>query len=120
MAWAFPMFTAVSNRSSAFNEGKDANMDGVTGYGDPTDGDVTSFASMAARIAGGTYSWLPGSRNEKLMPYYDRGVSDDDMIWMAANDAPESPPGMSSKPQKPPNDPLWEFARENRGKLSAD
>lgn len=105
-------------------EGADANMDGVTGYGDPTDGDVTVFkassiASVAERVAAG-YSWLPGSRNEKLMPYYDLGVTEDDMIWMAANDSPDPPAGMAPRPKKPPEDPLWEAVRSNRAEFSPD
>lgn len=106
-------------------EGQDANMDGVTGYGDPTDGDSTTFKAssvppMAERLAANTYSWLPGSRNEKLMPYYDLGVTPDDMAWMAANDAPEPPAGMAPRPRKPPNDPLWDAARSMRGQLPSD
>lgn len=105
--------------------GDDANNDGVTGYSDPTDGDVTSFkassvASVAARVANTTYSWLPGSRNEKLMPYYDPSVTADDVAWMMANDAPDPPAGMSTKPVKPPVDPLWDAVREMRGHLPSD
>ncbi len=104
-------------------EGQDANMDGVTGYGDPTDGDSTTFkassvASMAERLASNTYSWLPGSRNEKLMPYDDLGASADAVAWMAANDSPEPPAGMVPRPVKPPEDPLWEAVRSNRAERS--
>lgn len=103
-------------------QGPDANNDGVTGYSDPTDGDVTTFkaSSMADRVAAGTYSWLPGSRNEKLMPYYDRDASSEDVQWMAANDAPEPPAGMSSKPVKPLQDPLWEAVRKHLAELPTD
>ncbi len=106
-------------------EGADANMDGVTGYGDPTDGDVTVFKassvpSIADRLAANTYSWLPGSRNEKLMPYYDLGVSAEDTAWMAANDAPEPPAGMAPKPLRPSGDPMWETVRNYRGELTSD
>jgi len=106
-------------------EGADANMDGVTGYGDPTDGDVTVFKAssvlpMAERLAAGTYSWLPGSRNEKLMPYYDPGVTAEDVAWMAANDAPEPPVGMVPKPVRPPSDPMWEAVRNYRGEHTSD
>ncbi len=101
-------------------EGEDANMDGVTGYSDPTDGDVTIFSAAAARVADGSYSWLPGSRNERLMPYYDRGVSEADVEWMRANDTPEPPASMAPKPARPSSDPLWDAVREASAVLLAD
>lgn len=92
---------------------EDEAADGVTGYSDPTKGDETVFklSSMASRL-GATYSWLPGSRNEKLMPYYDRGVTEDDAAWMRAHDAPDPPAGMRPDPIRPQTDPLWEVRRE--------
>jgi len=103
-------------------QGQDSNNDGVTGYSDPTDGDVTSFkaSAMAARVADGTYSWLPGSRNEKLMPYYDLSATDEDVQWMAAHDSPQPPAGMVPHPVKPREDPLWEAVRKNIAELSSD
>lgn len=105
-------------------QGEDANSDGVTGYSDPTDGDVTTFKAssvddMASRVAA-SYSWLPGSRNEKLMPYYDPNASADDVAWMMANDAPDPPASMAPKVHKPPSDPLWDAAREMRAHLPSD
>jgi len=70
-------------------EGPDANGDGVTGYDAPTTGDLTKLKTSAERVARVEgYSWLPGSRNEKSMDYYQRGLSDIDVAWMRAHDSP--------------------------------
>lgn len=98
-------------------EGADANMDGVTGYSDPTDGDVTVFKASAERVASG-YSWLPGSRNEKLMPYYDPNVTPEDIQWMRAHDAPDPPAGMQPRVVRPPSDPIWDAV--NNAQLTSD
>ncbi len=61
---------------------EDGLGDGVTGYDNPTDGDSTVLAHSG-------YSWLPGSRNEKIMPYYDRNITQDDIDWMVAHSDPD-------------------------------
>jgi hypothetical protein len=90
---------------------EDEAADGVTGFG--------SFAMQLAdtRIS---YSWLPGSRNEKMMPYYDLNVTEDDVLWMRANDAPDPPFSPHSKLIRPPTDPLWELRQDKHGEFSAD
>jgi hypothetical protein len=87
-------------------EGADACQDGVTGF--------SNMEAVASRVAVGenTYSWLPGSRNEKLMPYYDLGLSETDIMEMRASDAPEPPPSMRPKSQKIyDHDLLWDSVR---------
>jgi len=79
--------------------------DGVTGYDNPTDGDSTVL-QISSRVAQ-TYSWLPGSSNEKLMNYYARGLSEEDIEWMRENAQPDPPPGMSLKPRRPDTSGLW-------------
>ncbi|HEY8098935.1 MAG TPA: hypothetical protein VIE65_22965 [Methylobacter sp.] len=81
--------------------------DGVTGYTDPTDGDTFKNAASAIASSKCAYSWLPGNRNEKLMPYYNLGLTEDDVQWMRDNDAPDSPEGPVLKAPKPARDPLW-------------
>lgn len=71
-------------------EGEDANVDGTDGYSSPTRGDET-YLKASMSLAG--YSWLPGSRNEKLYNYYDRNLSESDIDWLKAHDEPESPLG---------------------------
>jgi hypothetical protein len=70
-------------------------------YVDPTRSDGSSYIA---------YSWLPGSRNEKLMPYYDRSATAEDIEWMRQHDTPDSP---FKKPKKIRSivDPLWETIR---------
>jgi hypothetical protein len=71
-------------------EGPDANGDGVTGYSNPTDGDSTVLKTSSERTAAVEgYSWLPGSRNEKNLDYYQRGLTEADIAWMHAHDAPD-------------------------------
>lgn len=65
---------------------EDVAADGVTGYDNPTKGDTTYLKKEASG-----YSWLPGTENEIIMPYYDRYVSDADVEWMKANSKPKSP-----------------------------
>lgn len=68
---------------------EDDSRDGVTGYDNPTDGD----ASVLVVSSGGIqhYSWLPGSRNEKNLGYYDRGLSESDIQWMRDHSDPDNP-----------------------------
>lgn len=61
-----------------------STADGVTGYDNPTDGD-----SSVLQLAHSGYSLLPGSRNEKIMPYYDRDLTEADVEWMKANSDPD-------------------------------
>lgn len=89
---------------------ENTDNDGVTGYSNPTDGDLSVFKTSAERISNShcAYSWLPGSRNEKLMNYYALGITDEDVDWMRKNDEPDPPPGSTMKPPKPSRDPLWD------------
>ena len=66
---------------------EDGNEDGVTGDDNPTDGDVT-FLKTAANDR---YSWLPGSDNSLIMPYYDRGVTAEETEVMRARSVPPDP-----------------------------
>lgn len=59
--------------------------DDKSAYYNPTRGDSTML-----KTAGG-YSMLPGSKNEILMPYYDRGVSESDVVWMDEHSTPPNP-----------------------------
>lgn len=99
---------------------EDGLQDGVTGYSDPTDGDSTVFKS-AARIAqeAATYSWLPGSRNEKPMSY-ERGLTEAEMNWLRANDAPDPPADWVKKQDTHIGpDPMWESLWEQDGLSSS-
>lgn len=86
-------------------EGFDAHQDGNTGYSNPTDGDET-YLKLSHSIAG--YSWLPGSRNEKLFNYYDPSLTEDDINWLRANDEPESPIKSSKPVYVSDIDPIFE------------
>jgi hypothetical protein len=85
-------------------EGEDANVDGTTGYSDPTKGDET-YLKMSHSIAG--YSWLPGSQNEKLLNYYDPNLTEDDIDWMRAHNAPDSPLNRPKSEKIMDGDPLY-------------
>jgi hypothetical protein len=63
---------------------EDSVADGVTGYDNPTDGD-------SIRVSSDGYSWLPGSNNDKLMPFYSYGISDSEIQWMRENASPKNP-----------------------------
>jgi len=82
--------------------------DGNTGNDNPTDGDssVLMTSSVKPKVAHSGYSWLPGSRNEKNMPYYDRDLSQDDIDWMVANSDPD--PVEKIVKTKPKFNDLWE------------
>ena len=98
------------NDSKCLSEGPDANMDGVTGYDNLTDGSQSTFASIAtglSRLAANTYSWLPGTSNEKNMNYYELGLSASDIEWMRAHNEPDPPIG-TPKPTQPTMDWLWD------------
>ena len=84
--------------------------DGTTGYADATQGDETVFKTSASRLAE-TYSWLPGSDNEKPLNYYELGLSDEDEEWMRAHNQPDPPPGMAPPPSELPTDGLWDAVR---------
>lgn len=86
-------------------EGPDANQDGNTGYDNPTQGDET-YLKMSASVAG--YSWLPGSRNEKLYNYYDPSLTEEDINWLRANDEPDSPIKSNKPVYVSDVDPLYE------------
>lgn len=75
--------------------------DGVTGDDNPTDGDSTVL-----QLAHDGYSWLPGSRNEKNLPYYDLGLTEEDVEWLVAH----SDPDPVDKPlvEKPKFNNLWD------------
>lgn len=76
-----------------------------------THGDETTFKPIAARLARLAYSWLPGSRNEKLVPIYDPFLTAEEVEYLRANDAPDPPVGMVPAPRKPEQDPLWDAAK---------
>ena len=80
--------------------------DGISGYEDPTSGD-SSVLQISSRLAAG-YSWLPGADNNKLMPYYTLGISDEEEEWMRTHNQPDMPAGIGpQKPAKPRSDPYW-------------
>ncbi len=92
------------NESRPIYEGEGSGD--VSGYDNPTDGD--SSVLTVGSTAG--YSWLPGSRNEKSLPYYDLGLSEEDVNWMAAHSDPDPP---VAKPGRKPDATMWgeEFVR---------
>lgn len=93
----------------------------ATGYSDPTDGDITVFRSSAERVAAeaGTYSWLPGSRNEKPMSYAP-GLSAEETQWLRDHDAPDPPADWAQRKAEPSaTDPLWQSLWEQDGLISA-
>lgn len=98
--------------SSGTNESdhiyEDWTTDGVTGDDNPTDGDssVLVVSSKDSKVAHSGYSWLPGSRNEKNLPYYDRDLSPEDIEWMIAHSDPD--PVDKPVKEKPKFNDLWE------------
>lgn len=48
---------------------------------------LDSLASIAKEVM--SYSFLPGSNNDKVMPIYDRRLSDEEIAYMVANSEPE-------------------------------
>lgn len=68
-------------------EDPDVSPDGVTGYDNPTDADAVSIKLSSDH----GYSWLPGSENLKIMPIYDRNLTQQDIEWIVANSKPENP-----------------------------
>lgn len=74
--------------------------DGVSGYENPTDGD-SSVLSLSARLA--VYSWLPGADNSKIMPYYDKGLTENDIEYMRQHSAPDMPKGIGPQPAPQPS-----------------
>lgn len=84
--------------------------DGVTGYTDATQGDETVFKMSAIRVAD-SYSWLPGTTNEKNLNYYELGLTAEEVDWMRANNEPDMPPGIEPEPIRPPTDSLWDSVR---------
>jgi hypothetical protein len=99
-----------SGLSSGTNESshiyEDRAVDGVTGYDNPTDGD-SSVLKISSKVAA-TYSWLPGSANEKNLDYYERGLTDEDIEWMHAHASPDPPAGLWPSQSKPNTSFLWE------------
>lgn len=75
--------------------------DGVTGDDNPTDGDSTVL-----QLAHDGYSWLPGSRNEKNLPYYDLGLTEEDVEWLVAHSDPD--PVDKPTVEKPKFNNLWD------------
>lgn len=98
--------------SSGTNESdhlyEDWTTDGNTGNDNPTDGDssVLMTSSVKPKLGHSGYSWLPGSRNEKNMPYYDRDLTPDDIEWMVAHSDPD--PVDKVVKEKPKFNNLWE------------
>lgn len=78
-----------------------STADGVTGDDNPTDGDSTVL-----KLSHDGYSWLPGSRNEKNLPIYDLGLTDEDVEWMIAHSDPD--PVDKPREQKPKFNNLWD------------
>lgn len=74
--------------------------DGVSGYENPTDGDNTYLKKAS-------YSLLPGSENLKIMPFYDRGLSERDVEWLIAHSQPDVPGSRSDKPMRSNTSWLW-------------
>lgn len=74
--------------------------DGTSGYEDPTVGDNSRFKMS-------NYSLLPGSKNEKPMPCYSLGLSDQELDWMRNNDKP----GVVNTEKQDFDFDLWEEER---------
>jgi len=86
---------------------------GVTGDGS-TDGDSSVFKMSAESLvrSGATYSWLPGADNQKIMNYYEPGLTEAEVEWMRAHSNPDPPPGSNRPAARPRMDPLWESRME--------
>lgn len=87
--------------------------DGISGYDNPTDGDETvlklSMDKISKLLSSATYSWLPGTTNEKQLPYYDRSLTAEDVKWMRENNQPDPPQGThQSKSNRDDTSYLWE------------
>jgi len=87
---------------------------GVTGDDGSTDGDSTMFKTSAEAVvrSGGTYSWLPGADNQKMMNYYDPGLTEFEIEWMRAHSNPDHPIGSNRPGYRSTMDPLWESRME--------
>lgn len=87
---------------------------GVTGDDGSTDGDSTVFKMSAKAVmkSGATYSWLPGADNQKIMNYYEPGLTEAEVEWMRAHSNPDPPAGSSRPAARPTVDPLWESRME--------
>lgn len=83
--------------------------DGISPYTNPTDGDETIFKESAKRMvrSAATYSWLPGADNQKMMNYYEPGLTDSEVEWMRTHSNPDPPPGSRRSRVKAKIDPLW-------------
>ena len=90
--------SAGTNESTPIYE--DWCADGVTGYDDATTGDNTVLKVSARIAAPESYSWLPGSNNDRNLNYYERGLSDADVEWMRQHAAPAVPPGILAPEEK--------------------
>lgn len=87
---------------------------GMPSYSNPTDGDESVFKTSADSLmrSGATYSWLPGADNQKILNYYEPGLTEAEVKQMRANSDPDPPPSMRRKISKPKSDPLWKARRE--------
>lgn len=98
-----PVGDGFSHNSPIYEDGL---QDGVTGYDNVTDGDETVLKiSVDAISRTASYSWLPGSRNEKNLDYYALGLSAEDVEWMRAHSDPDVPKGLG--PEKVKSDAKW-------------
>jgi hypothetical protein len=79
--------------------------DGVTGYDNATDGD-SSILAISSRVSA-TYSWLPGTTNNKNLDFYARGLTEEDIDWMRENSSPDLPANLTSSKPKPITSDLW-------------
>lgn len=88
---------------------------GYSGYENPTDGDESVFRTTVEHVGQKqlvSYSWLPGSDNQKIMNYYTPGLSSEEYEWMKANNNPDSPLGTGIKKVYQKSDPLWDVRRK--------
>jgi hypothetical protein len=100
-------------------EGAEANADGVTEQYPPNLGDssiykqnwstIHKISIKLASTDANTYSWLPGSNNDKNLDYYALGLSEADITWMRAHSKPDLPKGMRDKSKRPTMNSLWEI-----------
>jgi hypothetical protein len=75
--------------------------DGITGDDNATDGMTSRF-----KVSVDTYSLLPGSDNNRIMPLYERGLSADEVEFMKAHSEPKIY-GVRETKSKPSSAKLW-------------
>jgi hypothetical protein len=75
--------------------------DEASAYTNPTMGDASSF-----KVSTSTYSMLPGSNNNQILPIYTPGISQEEIDYLINNSAPRVH-GVAVAPKKKSTKYLW-------------